>query len=68
MKFSVYRSHLRPQRMVTAPMTAPSTAAQAARMYRQSRSGQYVSSQYARGKSLCVSRKKSANTACSDHS
>ena len=43
MKFSVYRSHLRPQRMVTAPMTAPS-------MYRQSRSGQYVSSQYARRK------------------
>lgn len=50
MKFSVYRSHLRPQRMVTAPMTMPSTAAQAARMYRQSRSGQYVSSQYARRK------------------
>ena len=50
MKFSVYRSHLRPQRMVTAPMTTPSTAAQAARIYRQSRSGQYVSSQYARRK------------------
>ena len=36
--------------MVTAPMTTPSTAAQATRMYRQSRSGQYVSSQYARRK------------------
>ena len=36
--------------MVTAPMMTPSTAAQAARMYRQSRSGQYVSSQYARRK------------------
>ena len=31
-------------------MTTPRTAAQAARMYRQSRSGQYVSSQYARRK------------------
>ena len=50
MKFSVYRSHLRPQRMVTAPMTTPSSTAQAARMYRQSRSGQYVSSLYARRK------------------
>lgn len=49
MKFSVYRSHLRPQRNPAA-QTRSGSAAQAARMYRQSRSGQYVSSQYARRK------------------